>query len=155
MQISAIFSSVQRWWWPTMPYICPKSPPRPGVTRHGKPFDTCCRGCALGSCCPVLGLLSVATWLGMPGMSMILCVVGSTPQRQERVAGNDSYTPVSSIHGFTFGRWGMFGTVAFDVAFDVATSSIGTSILLGTFEYSIVWRYIFTDELQNSAIVLS
>ena len=90
--------------------FCPKSP-RPGVTRHGKPFDTCCRGCALGSCYPVLGLLSV--WrlgLALPGLSMMHCVVGSTPQRQERVvvvmvalswpcsrfepqgAGNDSYT---------------------------------------------------------------
>lgn len=38
-------------------------------------------------------------------------------------AGNDSYTPVSSIHGFTCGRWGMFGTVAFDVELQVALPS--------------------------------
>lgn len=31
--------------------------------------------------------------------------------------------PVSSIHGFTCGRWGMFGTVAFDVELQVALPS--------------------------------
>lgn len=140
-QILAIFTSVQRWWCLA---FTPKSPPRPGVTRHGKPFDTCCRGCALGSGCPVSGPVEcgdLAWQLGMPGMSMILCVVGSTPQRQERVvvvtrpgAGNDSYTP-----GF-IDSWFHMWQVGHVWHCCIWCCSFNTSILLCTFEYSIVWR---------------
>ena len=136
--------------------LTPKSPPRPGVTRHGKPFDTCCRGCALGSGCPVSGPVECGD-LAWHARNEHDSLCGRIDPSKAREGGG----------GDPSGCWQWFRNPGFiDSWFHmwqvghvwhccIWCCNFNTSILLCTFEYSIVWRYIFADELQNSAIVLS